>query len=205
MAAAIPEVSMRRVADRTLTYRSVIVAITIFGGLAIAFTVFGVLFGPSEAQIGITRPESSIPTHLLELGGLGVILGLGTAALYGRKGLPLVFLTPVLTVLLDVDHLPAYLGMSQPIRPAHSLVFLASVLVLTGIVIRQVDVDLVVLSAFLGHMGVDTGLFPPFSPFSFSYVQLDPYRVPLLAGAAVASLAAGSLVRRGSRWRKEGT
>ena len=152
-----------------------------------------------QAQVGRARPEDTILPHIVELVGFGLLLGAGAAVFYGRKGLPFVFLTPTLTVLLDLDHLPVYLGIAQPIRPAHSLVFLVSVLALTAIVIRRLDFDLVVMSAVMGHMGVDTGSFPPFSPFNFDYAQLDPYRLPLLIGAVVATLVAGALVRRSSK------
>jgi hypothetical protein len=116
--------------------------------------------------------------------------------MYGRKGLPLVVLAPILTVLLDLDHLPAYLGMSQTIRPAHSLLFIIAVLSITAITIKRLDIDLVVLSSTLAHMGIDTGLFAPLSPLSFGYTQLGPYRIPFLMGAIVAAVSAGIVLRK---------
>jgi hypothetical protein len=66
-----------------------------------------------------------------------------------------------------------------------------------AITIKRLDIELVVMSAWQGHMGVDTGLFAHLSPVSFVYIQLDPYRVPLLAGAMVSAVA-GGIVLRGS-------
>ncbi len=184
--------------DRKLTFRTTIQVGVVFGALVLLFTLLGVLLGPPDAMTGGTRPASTIPIHLAALAGFGLLMGAAAAALYGRKGLPLAVLIPALTVTLDLDHLPVYLGVAQPIRPAHSLLFIAAVLVITAITIKRPDVELAVLSAFLGHLGVDTGQFPPFSPFSFEYVQLDPLRVAFLVGAAASALAAGFMLRYGS-------
>jgi hypothetical protein len=51
--------------------------------------------------------------------------------------------------------------------------------------------ELILTSSFMAHLGVDSGLFPPFSPVSFEYIQVDPYRVPLLVGAVAFALLAG--------------
>lgn len=150
------------------------------------------------AQIGGTRDVYTIPGHVLELAGFGLLLGLGCMVVYGRRGLPFVFLVPVLTVLLDIDHLPAYLGFAQTIRPAHSLVFLVAVLAATAITFKSLDLELVIGSAFMGHLAIDTGLFAPFSPLSFQYFQLDPYRPLFIAGAVLCTLAAGAVLRTGS-------
>jgi len=185
------------------TWKSVTYAFLIYTSVALAFTLLGVLLGPQGAQVGGTRPDETIPGHLAELALFGVILGLGSAVLYGRKGLPLVVLTPALTVVLDIDHLPAYLGYSQTIRPAHSVVFLAVALAATAITIKALDIDFVVVAAFMGHLAVDTGLFAPFSPISFQYYELTPYRPAFALGAVMCALAAGVVLRR--RYRAEGT
>ena len=180
---------------RALSYKTVLLTLLVYSGLVLLFTLIGVIFAPPSAQIGQTRPADTIPEHVLELAGFGLVLGLGLAVVYGRKGLPLVFLLPVLTVLLDLDHLPAYLGIAQTIRPAHSLVFVVTALAITAITIKRLEVDLVVLSATLAHMGIDTGLFAPLSPINFDYVQLDPYKVPFLVVAVLAVLAGGFVLR----------
>lgn len=178
------------------SWRTAAYAALIYGGVALVFTAWGTVLGPPAAQIGGTRPEGTIPGHLAELAAFGLLLGLGCMLIYGGKGLPLVFLTPVLTVLLDVDHLPAYLGFAEPIRPAHSLLFVIVVLAVTAVTIKALDIELVMLSAFMGHMAVDTGLFAPFSPISYWYTQLGPYRVPSATGAILCAVAAGVALRR---------
>lgn len=178
------------------TVKTVFLTIVVYCVVVIGFTVLAILLGPRGAQIGTTRPTETIPSHLAELAGVGLLLGLCSAIIYGMKGLHLVILAPVLTVLLDLDHLPAYLGTSQTIRPAHSLLFIPVVLAITAITIKRLDIDLVVLSATFAHMGIDTGLFAPFSPLSFGYVPLDPYRIPFLTAALICAVAAGITLRR---------
>jgi hypothetical protein len=170
-------------------------AVIIYAAIALVFTGLGTLVAPASAQVGGTRPESTISEHLVELAGFGLLLGAGSMLVYGRRGLPMVFLTPALTVLLDIDHIPAYLGYAETIRPAHSLVFFVSALAVTAITIKALDMELVVASAFMGHMAVDTGLFAPFSPISFQYFELNPYRPVLAIGAVLCALAAGAILR----------
>ena len=183
----------------TSRWKQALYVTVIYAVIALLFTLFGVFFAPQASQVGSTRTADTIPGHLFELAGFGLLLGLGCAVIYGRKGLPFVFLTPVLTVLLDIDHLPAYLGYAQTIRPAHSLVFLVVVLAVTAITIKALDMDLVVVSAFMGHLAVDAGLFAPFSPISFQYFQLDPYRPVFAVGAFACTLAAGAVLRTRAR------
>jgi hypothetical protein len=181
--------------DQSPSWRSAFYAALIFGMAGLGFTALGILLGSPDVQVGGVRPEDTIAPHLAALAGFGLVLGLGSMLIYGRKGLPLVFLAPTLTVLLDIDHLPVYLGYAEPIRPAHSLVFLVFVLGVTGITIKALEIELVMASSFLGHMAVDTGLFAPWSPFTFDYVQLDQYRVVLAAGALICAIAAGVVLR----------
>jgi hypothetical protein len=182
-------------AERLPTWRSAFAAALIFGSVALGFTLLGMFLGPSEAQVGGVRPEDTIAPHLAALAAFGLVLGLGGMLVYGRRGLPLVFLAPSLTIMLDIDHLPVYLGFSEPIRPAHSLIFLAFVLGIAAITIKALDIELVMASAFMGHMAVDTGIFAPFSPLSLQYFQLDPYRLLFAAGALVCALSAGLVLR----------
>jgi hypothetical protein len=179
----------------TSRWKQALFVTVIYALIALLFTLAGVYLGPQASQVGSTRAEETIPGHVLELAGFGLLLGLCCMVVYGRKGLPFVFLTPVLTVLLDIDHLPAYLGYAQTIRPAHSLLFLAAALAVTAITIKALDIDLVVVSAFMGHLAVDTGLFAPFSPLSFQYFQLDPYKPVFAIGAVLCTLAAGAVLR----------
>jgi len=92
--------------------------------------------------------------------------------------------------------LPSFLGVAQPIRPAHSLVFLTMDVAITTIILRRVEFGLVAMSAFTGHLGVDTGLIPPFSPFSFLYLDLSEYHIPLITSSIFLALTAGYLMRK---------
>ena len=168
----------------------------IYSALVLAFTGLGMAFAPPSAQVGGTRALDTIPPHLIVLSGFGLLLGLGCALIYGRRGAPLVLLMPVLTVGLDLDHLPVYLGYAETIRPAHSVFFLAAALAATAITVKALDVDLIVMSAFMGHMAVDTGLFAPLSPLSFDYFQLDQYRPVFAAIAVLCAVGAGAVMRR---------
>jgi putative Mn2+ efflux pump MntP len=179
-----------------VAFKTALFTAIVFCVVVLLFAAIGVLLGPPSARIGSARPEATILPHLAELFAFGLLLGAGSDIIYGRRCLPLVFLAPVLIVLLDLDHLPAYLGTAQTIRPAHSFVFIIVILAITAITIKRLDIDLVVLSATLAHLGIDTGLFAPFSPVSFWYAQLDPYRIPFLSGAVLATVAAGVVTRR---------
>ena len=181
---------------RTLTWKSAGYAFLLYTSLVLLFTLLGILLAPQGAQIGVTRPEETIPGHLAELAAFGVLLGAGSLVVYGRKGLPLVVLIPALTVVLDIDHLPAYLGYPQTIRPAHSLVFLACALAATAITIKALEIDFAVAAGFMGHLAIDTGLFAPYSPISFQYVDLGPYRPAFALGAVICALSAGVVLRR---------
>jgi hypothetical protein len=191
---------------RTSGWESSVYAVVIYATTALVFTAFGILIGPPAARVEGTRPEETIPGHIAELAVFGPILGLGCTIIYGRDGLHLVLPMPTLTVLLGIDHLPAYLGLTETIRPAHSFVFIVVALALTAIMIKALDIERVMASAFMAHMAVDTGVFAPFSPITFWYTQLDPCRLPFATAAVLCAVAAGLVLRGhwGHRgWRSE--
>lgn len=167
--------------------------------LILAFTFLGITLAPVDSQVGGVRSSDAIPGHIAVLFAFGVLIGGAMSVIYGREGVLLVILTPVLVTLLDLDHLPVYIGFSQPIRPAHSFVFVVTAVIATAIILRRLDLELVLVSSILAHLGVDSGLFAPFSPLSFDYVQLDPYRPPLLFGSFVFAILAALLWRRTKR------
>lgn len=171
--------------------RTVVVACGIYGTVVLLFTLISLFVAPQNSQIGTFRPVSTIPFHELILGSLG--LGLGLIASVARKQLDfgLIILVPAFVVLTDLDHLPALLGLAQPIRPAHSVIFILCVVAFMAMVIRRTDVELVSLSAFFAHLSVDTGIFPPYSPISFQDYNIVDFRIPFLFAAVAFALAAG--------------
>jgi hypothetical protein len=112
-----------------------------------------------------------------------------------KLDLGLVILVPALVVLTDLDHLPAFLGLAQPIRPAHSIIFILCTVALMATVIRKPDVEFASLSAFFAHLSVDTGVFPAFSPVSFQYYDIGEFRILALLAAVAFALAAGLAMR----------
>ena len=177
------------------SWRMALCVVLIYALVVLAFTLLGMLLSPQAAQVGGTRPDETIPGHVAELGLFGLLLGIMFVGIAGKRALPLVVATPIMTVLLDADHLPAYLGYAQPIRPAHSLIFLVVVLAIVATTIKALDMDLIVLSAFLGHLAIDSGQFAPFSPISFAYFQLDPFRISFGVCALLCTVAAGLVLR----------
>ena len=186
----------RRRGPWALTSKQDLVILAVYVALVLAFTVVSLLVSPLSSQVGSARPLGTIPLHEVELGGLGLALGAVALGVYGRGGAGAAVLFPSLVVLLDLDHLPAFIGLSQPIRPAHSVLFLILDVAMTAIVLRRVDAGLLVMSAFTGHLSVDTGTLPPLSPISFQYFQFDSIRLPLAVLSVVLALAAGALMRR---------
>jgi hypothetical protein len=179
-------------------------ALAIFTVLVLLITGVSVLVGSPDVKVGSPRPLDTVPVHLLELAGFGIVLGIPVLGIYGRKGIGLAVLIPAMVVLLDLDHLPVFLGIAQPIRPAHSLVFLIGDMVATTIVLRRLDFNLIIMSAFAGHLSVDTGLLPPLAPLSFQYVQLDQYRIPLVLSSMILAILVGYVLRRENRSTRPG-
>jgi len=194
-----PSRSKRTVRWLANSTKEVLTATGIFVLLALLFTLISLLISPPSTQVGSARPFGEIPIHEVELGGLGALLGAVALGIYGQGGAVVALMLPALSILVDLDHLPSFLGIAQPIRPAHSIFFLVADIALTAIVLRRMDFSLIAMSAFAGHLGIDTGLAPPLSPISFDYVQLDPYRVPLLVISTITAFAAGYLLRRSRR------
>jgi hypothetical protein len=176
--------------------RTLVVACVVYSGMVLLFTLISLYTAPQNAKIGTFRPVPTIPLHELILVLLGFGLGLIISVTLAKLDLGLVILAPALVVLTDLDHLPAYLGLAQPIRPAHSIIFIICTVALMATVIRKVSVELVSLSAFFAHLSADVGVFPPFSPASFQYYSIGEFRFPALLAAAVFALAAGFVVRR---------
>jgi hypothetical protein len=171
--------------------RSAAASILLFSLLVLAFTVIAMYASPASSQTGTFRALDEIPDHVLLLAAGGVALGLLTTLVFRRLDLTIIVVIPAYVVLLDLDHLPSALGLAQPVRPAHSFVFLVVAFVLMATVIRRIDLSFAVMSAFFAHVGIDTGIFAPFSPLSFSYYSLSEYDWAFYVLAVASALATG--------------
>ena len=177
-------------------------SIVIYLSLILAFTAVSLAVAPASSKSGTFRAIALIPGHEAELAAFAIALAVLPSLVLGRVSISLFLLIPVVCITTDLDHLPSALGIPQAIRPAHSFVFLLVSVGLVLLLTRRTDLGAGVLTGFLGHLSVDTGLFPAFSPFSFAYFDLGSYRGYFVTGSILASLLAGYLVRR--RLRSEG-
>lgn len=174
-------------------------ALVLYVSLALLFTGVAQLVSPPASQTGTFRAVATIPGHVLLIFAFAAALGIAVTAVEWRFDPVLLLLVPATAVLTDVDHLPSFLGFLQPIRPAHSFLFVALAAFLVYLALRRADVSLAVVSGFAAHMSVDTGVFPPFSPLSFAYYGLSGFR-PYFAVAALGfALLAGLLARSRSK------
>lgn len=171
--------------------RSAVLSVLLFASLVLAFTVISLYVSPPASETGRFRALDAIPGHLLLLAAGGAAIGLLSVVAFRRLDLTLVIVIPVFAVLLDLDHLPSALGLAQPVRPAHSFIFLAVTFILMATVIRRMDLSFAAMSGFFAHVGIDTGVFAPFSPVSFDYYALAEYDWLLLALAVASALGAG--------------
>jgi hypothetical protein len=168
-----------------------------FVALGLTFTAISLLASPLDVRVGTLRSISTIPIHEFALIGTGLALSFLVMIGLRRFDLSSLLLSASFIVFLDLDHLPSALGIAQPIRPAHSLVFLAVLLVILNFVFKKpVKVQLTVVASFLGHLAVDTGAFPLLAPLSYAYYSLSSVDLALLGSAALIALLAGYLGRR---------
>jgi hypothetical protein len=179
------------------SFTPVLQTIVLYASLVLLFAVVSLYASPPASQTGTLRALPTIPSHVLELVGGGVVLGLLVYAISRR--LDFVLLIPSVVVLTDLDHLPAALGLAQPIRPAHSIIFIVTAFILVATIIKRLDLSFAVMSGFFIHLSIDTGQFPPFSPLSFDYYRLGNYLGIFLVLAVASALAAGYLGRRISK------
>jgi len=176
--------------------RPVLLTVVLYASLDLLVTFISLYTQPKGGLVGVFRSADTIPLHLFFLALGGVALGLLSILVFRRFDLGLVVLIPSIVILTDLDHLPSALGIDQPIRPTHSLVFIAVAFVLVATVIRRPDLSFAVMSGFFAHLAVDTGLFPPFSPISFNYYTLGDYQPAFIALALSSALVAGYLGKR---------
>lgn len=178
-------------------FREAAPPILLFLGVDLGSTLL--FFGVSSpaVHIGTLRPLSTIPLKLLELAGAGLAVGLVVSLAARRIESALITMAVAFTGLLDVDHLPSVFGVAQPIRPAHSITFLVITLIGLSLVARgRYDIQAILVASFFAHMASDTGVFAIYAPFSFNYMSMQEYRIPLAIGSLMFALLAGYLAHR---------
>jgi hypothetical protein len=177
--------------------RDVLPPIAVIVALDLAVTVVFFALSGATARIGTLRPVNTIPAKGLELVLVGAAVGLVACLVERRIDASLLTLAVAFVGLIDADHLPSALGIAQPIRPAHTLAFLAlEVVVLAAVFRGRPELPLLAAAAWFGHVAGDTGEFALFAPLSFAYGSLGDFRVLFAIISAVFALAAGYLVRR---------
>jgi hypothetical protein len=170
------------------------VALIVAIDAVVTLIFFGLSAGP--ARVGTLRPLGTIPPKVLELVLVGAGVGLAASVGARRLDFTLLALAMAFVALLDIDHLPSFFGIGQPIRPAHSFAFLAVEVSALGLAFRKrPELALLAVSAFFGHVAGDSGIFALFAPFSFDYSSIDAYKVPFGMVAVVFALAAGYVGR----------
>ena len=177
--------------------REVILPIAVIVALDLSVTVVFFAMSGATARIGTLRPVSTIPDKGLELVLVGAAVGFVACAAERRIDLSLLTLAVAFVGLIDADHLPSALGIAQPIRPAHTLAFLALEVVILAAAFRgRPEVPLLAVATWFGHVAGDAGEFALFAPFSFAYSSLGDFRVLFAIVSALFALATGYVVRR---------
>lgn len=162
------------------------ILVFVFSSVTITITLLGVILVPPNEAQGVLRPISEIPLKALLLLMLGLILGTVPSLTTHRLNLSFIVSGGILTLLLDLDHLPTVFQIPQPIRPAHSIVFLIAVSVLVYLSTRKASLTVLTGSAFFAHLGSDKAFFPLLSPFIFDITEFSPevsYSLVLVAFA----------------------
>lgn len=175
-------------------------AILVFVAIDLLFTGVSVVSARPGEAVGGLRPIYAIPPKLLQLAAVGLVVGVISVIVLRNLDLGLVALAVVLTPLLDIDHLPVFLRIPQPIRPSHSLLFMLTVGVVVYLLLRRADVALMTSSSIMIHLAADESGFPLLSPLSYKLYTFGATGDVFLVSAAISvALLAGYVAKRKSR------
>jgi len=166
-------------------------ALILFAATDLVFTALNLqIFGTSHSS-GSLRPLTTVLPKIAQLAIAGAALG--ALASSPSRHLNWEFLTASMgfTILVDLDHVPVVLGMQQPIRPSHSILFLMIAVFVIQLLTRKRHLSALATSAFLSHLALDKPLFPliaPLSPTLFEYgIDVQVGLAALSAGLALLS------------------
>jgi hypothetical protein len=174
-------------------------ATTIYALVSLLLTGVSLIISPVMSRVGTFRPVETIPGHLALIALLALLLGAAVVITERRLDLVLLLSIPTFAILTDLDHLPSIVGVAQPIRPAHSLVFAAMAAFLIVVSLRRLDMGFAALSGFSAHLVVDTGVIPPVSPLSFMYVNLSGLHLYFAVGAVTFAILSGLISKERGR------
>jgi len=146
----------------------------IYIALVLAFTFFGVYLYKESEPLGVFRGFSNIPLKAVQLLGFGLLLGIFTTLGCMQLTVSNIIYPVSFLVLLDLDHLPSLIGVSQIIRPAHSLIFLGITILMIFLIHRcSAAIPIIFLSTFIAHLGLDSPLFPLLTPLSLEIFEFN--------------------------------
>ena len=180
--------------------KSFFITVMIFAMLNLIFTLVGVAIATPGEAIGGLRAVNSILPKLLQLVSVGLVVGISSIVVLRKFNLELALSGIILTPLLDIDHLPTIFGVPQPIRPAHSFLFMIVVSLTVYMALKRVDLSLMTISASMVHLGADTSLFPLLSPLTLELYAMDELgHVGLFAVAVGTAILAGYAASRAEK------
>lgn len=181
--------------------------IVIFAVLVLTFTFLAVSTYNGSEPLGTLRRFSSLLPKVIQLLAFGALLSI--VATIGKKRISSNTLAypPLFLILLDLDHLPSFFGIDQPIRPAHSLIFLLISLIAVFVFARgKPAISVTLASSFLGHLGLDSPLFPLFAPISSELYSFGTtISLILVLSSIILAMISGRMYRRAEESEKKQT
>ncbi len=172
--------------------------IVIFVVIVLTFTFLAVSTYNASEPLGTLRKFSSLLPKIIQLLAFGGLLSI--VATIGKRRISWNTLAypPLFLILLDLDHLPSFLGIDQPIRPAHSLIFLLiSLIAIFVFESRKPAIPLTLASSFLGHLGLDSSLFPLFAPISSELYSFSTIiSLTLVLSSIILAMISGRMFQR---------
>ncbi len=172
--------------------------IVIFVVLVLTFTFLAVSTYNASEPLGTLRRFSSLLPKVFQLVAFGGLLSIVATIGMKRVRSNILVYPPLFLILLDLDHLPSLFGIDQPIRPAHSLIFLLiSLIAIFAFESRRPAIPLTLMSSFLGHLGVDSPLFPLFAPISSELYSFSTIiSMTLVLSSIILAMISGRMYQR---------
>jgi len=172
-------------------------ATAIFYAVNLSLTILAQTVAPPFER---SPPMALLPENVLRDGACHAALGFLLGCLTLDPAL--MVLTTLFSVSIDIDHIFQLLRVSFFPRPAHSLVFLVVLVGFLWFKYKRLDLTFASTSAFLGHIALDSSVFPLFSPIYFHYFTVPSWTDAVFILAAAALNAAYTYQRLEARRSK---